>query len=52
MVGNINSWFEQAKVMERDQMKQAVVRSVTTWHPLRKLFEKQFEEYYNETYNQ
>jgi hypothetical protein len=43
--------FEQAKAMEKDQMKDAALSSVTQYHKLRKVFENQFERYYNETYN-
>jgi hypothetical protein len=43
--------FEQAKQMEKQQMKEAVLNDVTTNEALRKIFENQFEHYYNETYD-
>ena len=45
------SLIEQAKAMEKNQMKEAALNDVTTLAPLRKLFEQQFENYYNEIYN-
>jgi dihydroxyacetone kinase-like predicted kinase len=42
--------FEQAKEMEKQQMKDAALSNVTKNEGLRKIFEKQFEEYYKETY--
>jgi hypothetical protein len=41
---------EQAKRMEKQQMKDAVLSQCTTHDGLRKIFDKQFEQYYNETY--
>jgi hypothetical protein len=40
----------QAKQMEKEQMKEAALDNVTTNEKLRKIFEIQFEQYYNETY--
>jgi hypothetical protein len=40
----------QAKEMEKQQMKDAVLSQCTTHDGLRKIFDKQFEQYYNETY--
>jgi hypothetical protein len=42
--------LEQAKEMEKQQMKDAVLSQCTTHDGLRKIFDKQFEQYYNETY--
>jgi hypothetical protein len=42
--------FDQAKQMEKEQMKEAALNDVTTNEGLRKVFENQFDEYYNETY--
>ena len=42
--------IQQAKEMEKEQMKDAALCS-STKHPIfRKLFEEQFEKYYNETF--
>jgi hypothetical protein len=41
---------KQAKEMEKQQMKDAVLSQCTTHDGLRKIFDKQFEQYYNETY--
>jgi hypothetical protein len=43
--------IEQAKAMEKQQMKNAVLAQSTNHEGLRKIFDKQFEEYYNETFN-
>lgn len=43
--------IEQAKEMEKQQMKHAVLAQSTKHEGLRKIFDKQFEEYYTETYN-
>ena len=40
----------QAKQMEKEQMKEAALDNVTTNEKLRKIFEIQFEDFYNETY--
>ena len=40
----------QAKQMEKEQMKKAALDNVTTNEKLRKIFEIQFENYYNKTY--
>lgn len=42
--------FELAKEMEKEQMKNAVLEQCTKHERLKKIFEKQFEEYYNETF--
>jgi hypothetical protein len=42
--------FIQAKQMEKEQMKEAALDNVTTNEKLRKIFEIQFEDFYNETY--
>ena len=42
--------IKQAKEMEKKQMKDAVLSQCTTHEGLRKIFDKQFEQYYNETY--
>ena len=40
----------EAIEMEKQQMKEAVLTQVTTHPKFRNVFEKQFEQYYNETY--
>jgi len=42
--------IQQAKQMEKEQMKEAALDNVTTNEKLRKIFEIQFEDFYNETY--
>jgi hypothetical protein len=42
--------IQQASQMEKEQMKEAALDNVTTNEKLRKIFEIQFEQYYNETY--
>jgi hypothetical protein len=42
--------IQQASQMEKEQMKEAALDNVTTNEKLRKIFEIQFEDYYNETY--
>jgi hypothetical protein len=42
--------FDQAKAMEKEQMKEAALDNVTTNEKLRKIFEIQFEDFYKETY--
>lgn len=42
--------IEEAKEIEKQQMKDAVLDNVTTHQGFRKIFEKQFEDYYKETY--
>ena len=44
------SAFKKAKAMEKEQMKEAALDNVTTNEKLRKIFEIQFEDFYNETY--
>jgi len=41
---------ERFKQMEKEQMKEAALDNVTTNEKLRKIFEIQFEDFYNETY--
>jgi hypothetical protein len=41
---------DQAKQMGKEQMKEAALDNVTTNEKLRKIFEIQFEDFYNETY--
>ena len=36
--------------IEKQQIKEAVLNQVTTHPRFRKIFEEQFEKYYNETY--
>jgi len=45
-----NEIFEQAKQMEKEQMKEAALDNVTTNEKLRKIFEIQFEDFFKETY--
>jgi hypothetical protein len=45
-----NNDFNQAKEIFEQQMKDAALSNVTKNEGLRKIFEKQFEEYYKETY--
>jgi hypothetical protein len=47
---NSKSIIEQAKQMEKEQMKEAALDNVTTNEKLRKIFEIQFEDFYNQTY--
>jgi len=47
---NCDEIIEQAKQMEKEQMKEAALDNVTTNEKLRKIFEIQFEDFYNETY--
>lgn len=49
-VGGIELVVKKAKQMEKEQMKDAVLSQCTINHGLRKIFENQFEQYYNETY--
>lgn len=49
-VTTVQSILEQAKAMQKEQMKDAVLSQCTINHGLRKIFENQFEQYYNETY--
>jgi hypothetical protein len=42
--------IEEAKEMEKQQMKDATLDNVTTNKGLRKIFENQFEQYYSEIY--
>jgi len=46
----IKNVVEQAKAMEKNQMKESVLAQSTKHEGLRKIFENQFEKYYNETY--
>jgi len=45
-----NLEIQQAKQMEKEQMKESVLAQSTKHEGLRKIFENQFEKYYNETY--
>ena len=45
-----NNDFNQAKEIFEQQMKDAALSNVTKNEGLRKIFEKQFEEYYKKTY--
>jgi hypothetical protein len=45
-----HSILEQAKEMEKEQMKDVTLDNVTTNKGLRKIFENQFEQYFSETY--
>jgi hypothetical protein len=40
----------KAKVMEKEQMKDAVLAQSTSHTGLRKIFDNQFEQYYNDTF--
>jgi len=52
-VGGISiSMVEIAKEMEKEQMKLACIRTEYEDKAWQKLMEKQFEQYYNETFNQ
>ncbi len=42
--------FEQAKAMEKEQMKNACIQHQYENKAFQKLLEKQFEQYYNETF--
>ena len=42
--------IKQAKQMEREQMKDVYLTHCVKAERLRKLFEQQFEDFYNETY--
>jgi metal-dependent hydrolase (beta-lactamase superfamily II) len=42
--------YGQAKQMEREQMKNVYLTHCVKAERLRKLFEQQFQKYYNETY--
>ena len=44
--------FQQAKEIEKEQMKLACIRTEYEDKAWQKLMEKQFEQYYNETYKQ
>jgi acyl-CoA reductase-like NAD-dependent aldehyde dehydrogenase len=44
--------INQAKKMEKEQMKSACIRTEYEDKAWQKLMEKQFEQYYNETYKQ
>lgn len=40
----------KAKAMEKEQMKDAVLAQSTGHNGLRKIFDNQFEQYYNDTF--
>lgn len=42
--------FEQYKQMEKEQMKDVYLTHCAKAERLRKIFEQQFDDYYNETY--
>jgi hypothetical protein len=46
----IPNTIEIAKEKEKQQMRDAVLSQYTTHDGLRKIFDKQFEQYYNETF--
>jgi hypothetical protein len=46
----IDEAINYAKEIEKQQMKDATLSNVTTNEGLRKIFERQFEDYYKETY--
>jgi hypothetical protein len=46
----IQDLYKQAMQMEKEEMKEAALDNVTTNEKLRKIFEIQFEDFYNETY--
>lgn len=46
----LDKFFEQAKAMEKEQMKDAVLAQSTGHNGLRKIFDNQFEQYYNDTF--
>ena len=51
--GNIeveNLIWQQAKAMHKEEMKELYLSHVTKAERLKKIFEKQFEELYNETF--
>ena len=51
MVENINVWFEQAKQMEKEQMKESWFDSTLQFdNAASMVYKKEFEQYYNETY--
>ena len=43
-------WLHNLLYKEKKQMKDAVLAQSTTHEGLRKIFDKQFEQYYNETF--
>jgi hypothetical protein len=47
---DFNPVFEKAKEMEKEQMKLACVRTEYEDKAWQKLMEKQFEQWYNETF--
>ena len=53
-MGEIPMWLyefiEQAKKMEKEQMKSACIRTEYEDKAWQNLMEKQFEQYYNETF--
>lgn len=46
----VNEIFKQAKAMHKEEMKELYLSHVTKAERLKKIFEKQFEELYNETF--
>lgn len=47
---SVDEIYNKAKAMEKEQMKESALRDVTRIPAFRKIFEEQFEKYYNETY--
>jgi len=47
---NSESIIDQAKQMEKEQMKDMYLTHCVKAERLRKIFEQQFDDYYNETY--
>ncbi len=47
---SFNELFKQAKAMEKEQMKNACIQHQYENKAFQKLLEKQFEQYYNETF--
>ena len=50
VIGIPTEVFEQAKEMEKEQMKNACIQHSYENKSFQKLLEKQFEQYYNETF--
>lgn len=47
-----NALLEQAKIIEKGQMKDATLYNATKHKQFRKIIETQFEQYYKETYGE
>ena len=48
--GLIDLDIQAAKAMEKEQMREVALQGVTKSPVFRKIFEQQFEKYFNETY--